>query len=419
MPSPSSFPSLGALVAIVLSSACSTGESTKPAATPTSTQPETKQEASRSFDLDALLAREADDLREVALSGQGFRARALAKGTPEVSGEDDFSKLVLPIGSEAPVHCFVYEDDPDPGSALSAIAESLSRELDLSRVVAGEVLVVREAPVATLTGYYTTDTPQGRAIGELKIAFHSRLGASSMCLHDELGYEKTFLRVARSVFESLDRETSLVTPSYVEIAAAEVNGRPAGYERLLVLPAKDGERKLVATGLALLISEPNLLVTQDYAALTTVDASDRIVNARFTEAKNGKLSLEVELRRAGGKSYEFRGNRAGQAVSGRLSADDAEGLPSQLWTQRELARRLAGGGAFEFSIQQYRPSEDATALSRIGYVRRSSDPPGTVLVRTGKVEALSLLDARGREQRSEMNTQGFSVVMKSIYRRGE
>ncbi len=417
MRSLSSFRSLGVLFALASTFACARRESQQPAATPGETKPVAP--ATRSLDLQALLQREATALEAVALTGRGFRARALVKGEPEVTSEPDFSKLILPIGSEAPVHCFVYDNDPDPGAALAAIIGSLAEELELDRVVAGPVEVVGEAPVATLAGFYTTNTPKGRALGQLKLAFHSRLGASSMCLHDELGYEQTFLRVARSVFESLDRGPSIVTPTYVEISAAEVNGRPSGYERLMVLPGKNGERQLIATGLALLISEPNLFVTQDYAALTSVDASDRIVSGRFTEAKNGRLTLEVELRRGQGKNYQFSGNQAGKPVSGAVSADDDRGLPSPLWTQRELAQRLAKGGAFEFSIQQYRPSEDATKLSRIGYAHRVNDPSGTVLVKMDKVEALSLLDARGREQRSEMNTQGFSVVMKSIYRRGD
>jgi hypothetical protein len=409
--------SLGVLVALASTPACTAGKSEKPAATSDTTKPEASRK--QSADLEALLKREATALEEVPVEGDGFRARALAVGKPEVTTEPNLSKLVLPVGSEAPVHCFVYENDPDPGAALSAIIGSLATELELDRVVAGPVEVVQEAPVATIAGFYTTDTPKGRALGQLKIAFHSRLGSSSMCLHDELGYEQTFRRVARSVFESLDRGTASVAPTYVEISAAEVNGRPAGYERLMVLPAKNGERHLIATGLALLISEPNLFVTQDYAALTTVDASNHIVSGRFTEAKNGRSTLDVELRRGHGKSYQYSGKQAGKSVSGAVSADDARGLPSPLWTQRELAQRLAKGGDFEFSIQQYRPSEDATKLSRIGYAHRANDPSGTVLVKMDKVEAHSLLDARGREQRSEMNTQGFSVVMKSIYRRGE
>jgi hypothetical protein len=407
--------SIGVLVASVSSSACATRESEKPAESPDSTKPTPTQSTA----LDALLKREATDLAEVAVTGRGFGARVLAKTEPSVADEGALSKLILPIGTQAPVHCFVYENDPDPGSAISAVIGSITKELELNRVLAGPVEVVRESPVATLAGFYTTTTPKGRALGQLKIAFHSRLGGSSMCLHDELGYERTFQRVARSLFESLDRGPELVTPTYVEISAAEVNGRPAGYERLLVLPEKNGERQLIATGLALLISEPNLLVTQDYAALTLVDVHNRIVNGRFTEAKNGNLTLDVSLRRGPGKSYQYGGNHAGKALSGEISAEDDRGLPSPLWTQGELAQRLAKGGAFEFWIQQYRPSEDATKLSRIGYARRSGDPPGGVIVKMDKVEALSLLDSRGREQRSEMNTQGFSVVMKSIYRRGD
>jgi hypothetical protein len=406
---------LGSIAVLVASSslpACGARE--KPASTPSATKP-----AMQSNDLETQMKREATDLGEVAVEGRGFHARVLTKSAPTVASEAGLSKLILPIGSQAPVHCFVYENDPDPGSALSAAVGSVTKDLELNRVVAGPVEVVRESPVATLAGFYTVNTPKGRALGQLKIAFHSRLGGSSMCLHDEVGYEQTFLRVARSVFQSLDRGPAPVTPTYVEISAAEVNGRPAGYERLLVLPEKNGERQLIATGLALLISEPNLLVTQDYAALTSVDARDRIVSGRFTEAKDGRLTLDVGLRRAQGKSYQFSGNQAGKSLSGEVSAEDDGGLPSPLWTQRELARRLSAGGAFEFSIQQYRPSEDATKLSRIGYVRHASDPPGGVLVKMDKIEALSMLDARGREQRSEMNTQGFSVVMKSIYRRGD
>lgn len=407
---------VAALFALLGLAACA-HDSGKPATTPAGPKPEEKPASASN--LDGMLKREVTTLSEVSVNSPAFRARVLSKGDASVTVEEGVAKLVVPLGTDAPVHCFVYEKDPDPGSAFSALMTSLAEELELNRLIVGPIDVIREAPVPTLAAFYTTQTPKGRALGELKLAFHTRFGGTSLCLHDELGYEKTFLSVARSLFESLDRGPSPLAPTYVEVSTAEVNGRPAGYERFMVLPEQNGERQLVATGLALLITEPNVLVTQDYGAVTAIDADHRIVSAHYTEAKNGKLTLDVRLKRATGRNYEYQGSHAGRNVSGTLVAADERGLPSSLWTQRELAKRLAQGGPFEFSIQQYRPSEDPSRLARIGYQRRADDPPGGVLIKTGRVEALAVLDEHGREQRSEMRTQGISVVMKSIYRRGD
>ena len=91
--------SIGALAALVLMPACGARESEKPAATADTANP---APSNQSHTLDALLKREATDLEAAELAGQSFRVRPLVKGGASVSAEKGLSKLILPIGSEAP-----------------------------------------------------------------------------------------------------------------------------------------------------------------------------------------------------------------------------------------------------------------------------------------------------------------------------
>ena len=152
------------------------------------------------IDVQALMKRESEGLTRRKLAVQSLRAEVLSAADPKVVVEDNVAKVVIPIGAEADVQCLLYDQDPLPGSTFVNIVESMKKEFEVRQVATGAMEVVKEAPVTPLTLVYAAKTAEGTALGQLKLAFHSRLGSSSLCMHDELGYVKSFTDVSRSFF---------------------------------------------------------------------------------------------------------------------------------------------------------------------------------------------------------------------------
>ncbi len=373
-----------------------------------------KQGEAKAASPEALLAREAQGLTAHRFDQDDIHAEIPSSGPPTLGNDGGVPRVSIPIGTEAAIHCFIYPQDADPGGTLYSIVENLKRQFSVKALGLGPVEVVREAPVTKLELAYVAE--HDKLVGQIKLAFHARIGGTSMCMHDEVGYEKTFGQVYQSFFASLEQRAAPFKPAYVEVVATELNGAPAGYERSFVIDDQ-GKRRLLSTGLVFGLRSATELVTQDYSSSVIVDGSQRIEAGRWVESRNGKLALDVELTHLGGPRYAYRGGRMGKALKGELSVKDEKGLPSSLWTQNELKQRLAAGGAFSFSIEQYRPSENPGAALLMEFIHNADDPPHTVRTRVSGVDAISTVDEQGREQRSEINDSGMKLVLERVFPR--
>ncbi len=404
---------LGALSTTLV--ACGGGQSQHAASTPGSS---TAGGASGGVDIQALMARESQGLAPRKLAAQGARAEVLSSADPKLVVEEGRAKVVIPIGGEADVQCLLYEQDPLPGSTFVNIVEAMKQEFEVQKLTLQPLEVVKESPVTKLDIVYATKTEGGKALGQLKLAFHFRLGSSSLCMHDEIGYQKSFAEAARSFFETYDRGNPGLDTSYVEIFTVEDNDRPIGYNRNLVYTDK-GTKKVLSMGLLIIQNGPTEITAQDSSSVITLDNQDRIEQGRWVESLNGVLSFDVQLERVKGNRYRYKGTRRGSEVKGEVSSKDPLGLPSSLWAQKELKTRLAKPGAFTLKLEQYRPDDDPAAVSSFEIVRRAEDPPRVVRVKVKSAEVVTLVDEQGHDQRSEVVAEGRKIVLERTFERGK
>ena len=167
----------------------------KPASEPAANEqrPEAASAAGGKPDFDALAAREATGLSEQRVTGpnKSFTATVRASAPPKVSLDGNVAIVEIPIGSGGPMRCQVFSEVLDAGGTVSAVLADAAKRVELQQVAPWAIEVVNEVPTSFVHAIYTMQTPRGKAAGEVKLAVHAPADSPVLCLHDEMGYEKT------------------------------------------------------------------------------------------------------------------------------------------------------------------------------------------------------------------------------------
>lgn len=364
------------------------------------------------LDVEALLARETDGLSPQKVEQKGFTASVLAKGTPTIVPNKAGATIEIPIGTQATVKCLIFNEDPDPGATLFGAFERLKTVGEIKDVRLSEMELVKDIPILGVTLIYIVHGPRGNQFGQLKLLHHPRLNHSTLCLHDEPGYAKTFAKVARSLFESEDRGIQEPAPEYMEVQLAYVNGVPAGYDKTAIFAQDGGTRTVIESGLQILMRSPTDINASDTAKVMNVDAHGMIADAHYVNDENGRVTLDLTTMHKKGSAYDYKGIVAGKEVTGSFKTKDKRGLTSTMETEKQLARHLAQGGAFSMKDESYDPDSDPTKTSPVEFRHEKGDPARVVRMKMAHVEVVGTADEAGRMKDGEMKIGPLTVTMK-------
>lgn len=383
---------VSALLALSLLAGCGGASAgADPAAAPAPAKETAKDEP---FDLQKALAREVDDLSAREIRTAAWSARALAAADVKVAPREEAVALTIPIGTEHHVQCFVYGTMLDAGEAIRQFLKLLDPgKVEISRVAPSGVSVHRETPAIFVQAYYLFPTPRGKAAGMLKIALHADGQHPVACLHDEVGYVRTFERVAKGLFDSLDAKEKAKRPEFVETLIVRIGDVPVGFEHSELLKDEDGQRRWFSRSTSLWPRSPTVLEIEDDASNVILDADGRIQKGIWFESSDGKESRRIELSRKKNFQYEVSGEADGKKVSGTLTVAGKKWLASPLSTARELARLAKGKGPFELKQQEYEPGVNPSELVEIRYAR---DASGALTMTLGKMQLSGKLAPDGR-----------------------
>jgi hypothetical protein len=362
-------------------------------------------------DMAKLRAREAAGLTPVAAAGTGWKARILASGPAVIESKQGTVAVRAPIGTESAVSCFLYSVPIDPGAALAKIIDgTTSAELTVVEVTPPIVDLVGDAGMIRLSAFYSARTPQGPAIGQLKLAVHARAESPALCIHDEVGYEQTFAQVASSLFESYVREKA-ATPSYVEVSFSSVGGQALGVDRSVLRRDAKGRREESTCGTSLAVISPVRLVVEDRCSTRKVTADGYLEHGHWVVAERTQITRDITLERMPSGRYRLQGTHQGQPVSADLKPKSPAGIAGDDVVAAKL-RSAPKQKAFELTLDQYIPGLVPTALVEVHYSRAPGSDLVVQLVRGER--ATSKVDARGYPREAELPLDGGKTL---LYRR--
>ncbi|WP_437603772.1 hypothetical protein [Sorangium sp. So ce590] len=372
--------------------------------------------AQEPFDLAKALAREADELPAHEVRAADWSARAFGAGEPQIEQKEKLVAITIPLGTSSPVECFVYSTMLDSGEVIRNFVELLDpAKVEVSRVVPWEISVHRESPAVFVQALYLAPTAAGKAAGLLKIALHADRAHPIACLHDEVGYVRTFERLAKGIFDSFDSKSAAPRSEYTDTVILRIGKVPVGFETSDLFKDEGGQRRWLSRGATLLPRDPRSLHIEDDASNVLIDAQGRLKGGVWIESEGGKTNHRIELSQKTNYQYEYSGEVEGKKVQGTFTPSARAWLASPVATASELARRLKKG-SFDLKQQEYMPSIDPTKPVDVQYAR---DASGSVTVSHGTMRLVGSLAPDGRPEAFELSSGPPGLTLQRAYARGK
>lgn len=397
--------------------ACGATKSPPPKAAQEQPESEPETPAAEKVDIKASFAREISTLKASPTSGAGPRARPLAAGEVTVERIEGATRYLIPLGTEASVTCLALDEVEDAGARLGSVLDGAKEKVSLRKVAPEPSRVVKEAPVVGLQATYTTGTGKTILFGHLKAAYHMRLGAAGFCLHDEVGYAKTFRQVADSFFDTLE-VSSQDDATYHEVQFITVNDAPGGYSMTRLIPGQQGGSVFFKFDFLMLQRSDAEMHFSDSAQVLTLDKDGAVSRAQYFEGENGRSTLDIELEREKGAKYAYSGELHGKKLQGTASTKTPKGWSGPTIEARELKRRLKEGKPFTWVVETYKPEVNPTRFEEYSVSRTAKDGPRDVYVKAKQFEIAGNVDEAGLMEKGAANVGPVTLLLERAFIRG-
>ena len=82
------------------------------------------------FDFDAILRREISPLPVQKFARDALSGEVEAASAPQIERTKESFKITIPIGTQIPVECYVYNDRTDGASTISGVVKEVKKTID-------------------------------------------------------------------------------------------------------------------------------------------------------------------------------------------------------------------------------------------------------------------------------------------------
>ncbi|MFZ5896070.1 MAG: hypothetical protein ACOY0T_33750 [Myxococcota bacterium] len=372
------------------------------------------------LDFAAMLEREVEALKPASFATKDGSVTGTieAKSAPKVTHHEGFTEVAAPIGSEVAVSCMVYDNDLRPGASLSAVLASVGQDgkAKVERVAIDAVDAFADAGALYATLLYKSQQNGKDLVGTVKLFFHGSFEHGVMCLHDEVGYRKSFARITRGVVESLKYPIRLGKTRMVEVAKVSLGEQPVGYVQQVVAEASNGVILSVSSLARFLPVAPAEIATSDSVTILGLDADRNIVTGDFTVYEGATEALAIELERKDKGRYHYKGTAHQKPIEGDFTSKDKKGLLAPVARDKQIAELARAKKSKTLKFEEYSPDSDpskpeAVSAALDGATRR-------VKVTFGEIVLDEQLAEDGFPQKGEVHIGKHTLVLDRLVRTG-
>lgn len=328
----------------------------------------------------------------------------------EVSPEESYVYASWNIGTDVQMECLVYHDQLDIAATLVSVAENLLtnseatlgklQEMSVAHLDAG---VWDHVPYLRLDYLYTTRLNGAPQAGLLKQVIATRDQRTIYCLHNELGYRDTFMRLASRFITELQLARPAPRPLYVSVDVITLNERRFGVSEYTIRRESDGFR--TSHWRSTLVPQGNGQVSaRDRYRLELTDGGGRLRSAVEVESQNSELVTDLSLDPTPEGSWSVTGVHEGQRVSASFHAGR---LPSDIEYHHMKANFLRTSKVGDvWSVNTWSTGADPTQVTAFTLTVLDDQPSGVVAQE----------EQAGQIMRSQLNRDG--EILRSVIQLG-
>ncbi|NVJ07257.1 hypothetical protein HUW63_18670 [Myxococcus sp. AM001] len=321
-----------------------------------------------------------------------FTAEVEGVAAPRLTRHEGSTRLEIPLGTEAALSCFVYERPIDAAGAVLAVAKAVQghQGVTVRSMTPTDVSIVADAPVMFVDVDYEVVAPRDSvSAGRLKLMVSASPELPLLCAHDEPGYARTFHRVTTGLAATLKVPGPSRTPARTTaLRVLKLDGRLAGFDWRTERSLGGGSRRTEVSTSLLLPGAASGPRAEDRTLTTVTDEAGRLTEQRHAHAEDGRLTLQVTLRRereptraAPGTVYRYEGRQGTRPLKGTFTSK--RGLATEDRVHDTVRDVLRPGGPAEAVLDVYRPAEVPSAPTELVLRRTPSAGPRALTLTTG------------------------------------
>jgi hypothetical protein len=349
----------------------------------------------------------------------GVVSGEVESASPPTTEQDEKStRLTFSLGTGSAMQCFVYPKAVNAGALVLAIVKAIDN-VDVRSVHPTDVVVVGEHAAVFVEVQYLAKTSAGAAVGEVKLMAYDHPITPLLCMHDEVGYNAAFRRVATGLASSLKvAGRKLRVPQFVDVSIERIDGHAVGFARSAVMVGEDGKKVYIESSSSLVPRSGTDMLVEDDTRVETLDKEGRVEELLYMKRDGGELSEDLSLKHASGNAYRYEGLHLGKKVAGVLKTKGPKGFPPALEVRRGMRKLVAKAGSIpELRVEEYHPNLDAEAPVEVVY-KPLSNADRTVTMSLGATQVTLTLDSDGLAQKGEMPIGGAHLTMERVFVRG-
>lgn len=263
--------------------------------------------------IQSLTARESKGLKPLQAGGD-LKVTVLSKGTPRTKMSNKAKPvqydMTIPIGAGLDVTCYLTEEMSSPAVVLKSVFDNISKVANIESVGIKTV----EADIFKNIGYLYLEAEyltKDKKYGTAKIIAASTVKMSFYCTHDELGYKKTFIKVADSLANSAYVQNSVKGFSGYnrkQIDIAYVNKMAVGYAESYQFSGEKKTRKNFSVSTFLIPRSAKELMAGDSVDTTFYNKeTGALLSGAYNSYENNEAEHEIEFEQTGPNQYKARG----------------------------------------------------------------------------------------------------------------
>ncbi|PCK07270.1 MAG: hypothetical protein COA42_15230 [Alteromonadaceae bacterium] len=334
---------------------------------------------------------------------------------------DGFWYYQIGIGTETPVECYVFSEFDGPANSLHGVVEtSLTTIAKLTKKpladkfnYAIDVGVVGNTPYLLFDTLYVLGEGDKKVTGVLKALSAKTNETLQICLHNEVGYRETFLKVFKSFVGAFlkNNDDSVFFESTHKLIYNDI---PVGYGQEIYSTDKDGDIMIQSDMAFILPVDASSLSRSDSVSLFWSSPDGSLINGAKNSIENSVLSSSFTIQLQDEK-WQVKGELQGKAVEAVL--DHTAPLLSSFGSYLEV-KRLSNSD--QNSAEFYMWSElDPTSAQKISVSKISGNPKANFKTDMGPIVMTFMVENNGIFREGTLELGALNLNMELIHVYGE